>query len=52
MRGVATALRRNPGLAVGLALTLLAIAVALLSLYWTPYSPSRIAMARRLQPPS
>lgn len=46
------ALRRNPALAVGLALTALAVAIALVSLYWTPYPPARIAMARRLQPPS
>ncbi len=52
MGAIASALRRNPGLAVGLGLTLLAIAIALLSLFWTPHSPSRIAMARRLQPPS
>jgi len=49
---VASALRRHPVLAAGLALAGVALAVALLSLAWTPYPPARIAMARRLQPPS
>ncbi len=47
-----TALRRNPALALGLALTVMALAIALVSLWWTPYPPARIAMARRLQGPS
>ena len=46
------ALRRNPALAAGAVLTLAALAVALVSLWWTPYPPARIAMARRLQAPS
>jgi peptide/nickel transport system permease protein len=46
------ALRRNPALAAGALLTLAALAIALVSLWWTPYPPARIAMARRLQAPS
>lgn len=39
--------RRHPTLLLGATLVALAIAVALLSLLWTPYAPMRIAMARR-----
>jgi peptide/nickel transport system permease protein len=47
-----SALRRNPALAAGAILTLAAVVVALVSLWWTPWPPARIAMARRLQGPS
>jgi len=46
------ALRRNPALAAGAVLTLAALAIALVSLWWTPYPPASIAMARRLRAPS
>ncbi len=45
-------IRRNPSLAIGLALTLLVVAVALLSLAWTPLPPTRIAIPQKLQGPS
>jgi peptide/nickel transport system permease protein len=42
----------HPGLAIGGALTLLLVAVALLSIFWTPYPPAAIDIAHRLAPPS
>jgi peptide/nickel transport system permease protein len=39
-------------MAIGAALTFAAVAIALLSLWWTPYPPARIAMARRFLGPS
>lgn len=46
------ALRRHPALIAGAVLTLALVAVALLSLVWTPYPVNAINIARRLQPPS
>jgi len=43
---------KRPSFAIGLTLTLLLVAVALLSLAWTPYPVAEIDIARRLQPPS
>jgi peptide/nickel transport system permease protein len=43
---------KRPSFVVGLALTLLLVAVALLSLAWTPYPVAAIDIANRLQPPS
>lgn len=44
--------RRNPSLVIGTLLVGLVIAMALVSLFWTPYSPTRMAMSARLQAPS
>jgi peptide/nickel transport system permease protein len=46
------AARRHPALIAGAVLTLALVAVALLSLVWTPYPVNAINIARRLQPPS
>jgi peptide/nickel transport system permease protein len=46
------AARRHPALVVGAVLTCALVAVALLSLVWTPYPVNAINIARRLQPPS
>ncbi len=46
------AARRHPALVVGAVLTFALVAVALLSLVWTPYPVNAINIARRLQPPS
>jgi peptide/nickel transport system permease protein len=46
------AMRRHPALIAGAVLTLALVAVALLSLVWTPYPVNAINIARRLQPPS
>lgn len=43
--------RRNPALILGLALAALIVAVALVSLVWTPYDPLKMAIAQRLHPP-
>jgi peptide/nickel transport system permease protein len=43
---------RHPALVIGAALTLALVAVALVSLVWTPYPVNAINIARRLQPPS
>jgi peptide/nickel transport system permease protein len=51
MRGPAR-IWRHASLGVGAFLTLAIVAVALLSLVWTPGSPTEIAVAERLQPPS
>lgn len=42
---------RHPTLIAGAVLVALAVALALLSLAWTPYPPMRIAMGRRWLPP-
>ena len=42
---------RHPSFAIGLVLTTLLVAVAALSLVWTPYSPYEIDMALRLRAP-
>jgi peptide/nickel transport system permease protein len=47
-----SAVRRNPALVIGGLLTLAAVAIALVSLAWTPHPPARIAMARRFLGPS
>jgi peptide/nickel transport system permease protein len=44
--------RRSPGLVVGAAITVLIVAVALISLAWTPYSPTGIDILHKLAPPS
>ena len=46
-----TTLRRHPGLVVGLAATLIFAAMGLLSLVWTPYPITDIAIARRFATP-
>jgi peptide/nickel transport system permease protein len=43
---------QRPGLSIGLVLTSLLIAVALMSLVWTPYNPLIMAIADRLKGPS
>lgn len=43
---------QRPGLAIGVVLTALLIAIALLSLVWTPYNPTLMAIAERLKGPS
>ena len=40
------------GLALGAALTVLALGAAILSFLWTPADPEALAIARKLQPPS
>jgi peptide/nickel transport system permease protein len=42
---------RRPVLAIGLAITLALVAVALLSLVWTPSLPSKMNIVQRLKPP-
>lgn len=44
--------RRNPSLLIGAVLVGIIIAMALISLVWTPYPPTRMAMMNRLQAPS
>lgn len=44
--------RRHPPLVIGGVLTLALIAIAALSLVWTPYPVTELAIARRLQSPS
>jgi peptide/nickel transport system permease protein len=46
-----TTLRRHPGLVIGLAATLIFAAMGLLSLVWTPYPITDIAIARRFATP-
>lgn len=46
-----TTLRSHPGLAIGLAATLVFAALALLSLVWTPYPITEISVARRFATP-
>jgi peptide/nickel transport system permease protein len=43
---------RNAGLALGMALTGLVVLAALVSLVWTPHSPTAIDVAHKLAPPS
>ncbi|GEO15003.1 peptide ABC transporter permease [Microvirga aerophila] len=50
MRGILR-LRWNPALLVGGILTTLLIATALISLFWTPESPTRVRIALRLKAP-
>jgi peptide/nickel transport system permease protein len=42
----------SASLLVGGTITLVFVAVAVVALFWTPYSPTEIAVAQRLQPPS
>jgi peptide/nickel transport system permease protein len=42
----------NRSFAIGFALTALVAAMALLSLFWTPYDVARLIVADRMQPPS
>jgi peptide/nickel transport system permease protein len=44
--------RRNPSLLIGAILVGIVIAMALISLIWTPYPPTRMVMMNRLQAPS
>jgi peptide/nickel transport system permease protein len=44
--------RRNPNLVIGFVLVAIVVAMALVSLFWTPHPPRRMAMAMRLQGPS
>ena len=44
--------RRNPSLVIGTLLSGIVCAMALVSLFWTPYSPTRMVMLSRLQGPS
>ncbi|MCA0425736.1 MAG: ABC transporter permease, partial [Proteobacteria bacterium] len=43
---------RHPSLVIGLAIVGLVVATALVSLLWTPYPPTKMSMAERLQGPS
>jgi peptide/nickel transport system permease protein len=52
MIAVGFAWRRHPPLVVGGILTLALMAIAALSLVWTPYPVTELAIARRLQSPS
>jgi len=49
--GLARAMR-HPSFAVGATLTALLVLVAVVSLVWTPYSPTEIDMTAKLAPPS
>jgi peptide/nickel transport system permease protein len=42
----------HPSMAIGAFITLTVIAVALLSFVWTPYDPTEMSIANKLQPPS
>ncbi|MCO5731769.1 ABC transporter permease [Rhizobium sp. SSA_523] len=42
---------RRPSLSLGLVITLLLVGIALVSLVWTPVSPTRMQIAHRLKPP-
>lgn len=42
----------RPGLMIGLVLTALLIGAALVSIVWTPYNPTVMAIAERLKGPS
>ena len=44
--------RLHGSMAVGGAITILMVAIALVSLVWTPYDPAAISIPDRLQPPS
>ena len=43
---------RHPSFVIGGALTLLLVGAAMLSLFWTPWSPYEMNLAGKLQPPS
>jgi peptide/nickel transport system permease protein len=43
--------QRRPILAIGICISALFIATAVLSLFWTPFSPARMQIAQRLKPP-
>lgn len=44
-------IRRRPAFVLGIAVTLFLVAVALLSLVWTPVSPTKIQIAQKLKSP-
>lgn len=44
-------LLRRPTFSIGLAITLMLIAIALLSLVWTPLSPTKMQIVHKLKPP-
>lgn len=44
--------RRNPSLIIGAVLVTFVIGMAMVSFFWTPYPPTRMAMSSRLQAPS
>lgn len=44
--------RRNPSLLIGAVLVAIVICMAIVSLFWTPYPPTQMAMMSRLQGPS
>lgn len=52
MASTLTIARRNPSLVIGCLLVVLVIAMALVSMVWTPYPPTKMAMSMRLQGPS
>lgn len=47
-----TIARRNPSLVIGSVLVAAILAMAVVSLFWTPYPPTQMAMMARLQGPS
>ena len=42
--------RRNPALVLGLVLSAAVVAIALISLVWTPHDPMKMAIVERLRP--
>ncbi|MCJ9673572.1 MULTISPECIES: ABC transporter permease [unclassified Neorhizobium] len=47
-----TIARRNPSLVIGFLLVITVMAMAIGSLFWTPYPPNQMAMTLRLQAPT
>jgi peptide/nickel transport system permease protein len=45
-------LRRNPSIVIGAVLVALVLALAIVSLFWTPWPPTRMIMSARLQGPT
>lgn len=45
-------LRRNPSIVIGAVLVALVLVLAIVSLFWTPWPPTRMVMSARLQGPS
>lgn len=52
MAAALTIARRNPSLVIGCLLVVLVVAMAITSLFWTPYPPAQMTMSMRLQGPS
>ena len=50
--GLIAAALRHPAFVAGLALSLLFVAAALVSFLWTPFDPTKMAIANKLQSPS